>query len=435
MGVLMIDVNGNVKGSSVKMNEDILFCEKLTDLAKHNRSEFLHDFKQAFFEIYGKTNTEVVFFASPARVNIIGEHIDYNGGLVFPAAIDTYLYLAIRKRNDNAILYNDIRFPGEKKFSITDSFAYKKEDEYANYLNGILKIMKDAGYVFDSGFEILLFSTIPAGGGISSSSALEVGFAYAISETFHFDIDRITIAKMGQQSEHDFMNVKCGIMDQFIIAVGKKDHAIVLDTQSLEYRFVPLQLNDYRIVVMNSNKKRQLADSKYNERRSECEKGLAILQKNISEKAVLDRKIEALCELEVFEFEKIKTIWEDSLIQNRVKHCVYENDRVKKAVTALENNDLSELGQLLCQSHESLRDDYEVTGIELDSLYEEAIKNEGCLGARMTGAGFGGCAIALVHTDFIDRFISNVGEAYTLKTGLCATFFACMAGDGVSKLI
>jgi galactokinase len=150
---------------------------------------------------------------------------------------------------------------------------------------------------------------------------------------------------------------------------------------------------------------------------------------------VLDRKIEALCELEVFEFEKIKTIWEDSLIQNRVKHCVYENDRVKKAVTALENNDLSELGQLLCQSHESLRDNYEVTGIELDSLYEEAIKNEGCLGARMTGAGFGGCAIALVHTDFIDRFISNVGEAYTLKTGLCATFFACMAGDGVSKLI
>lgn len=417
-----------------KDNATLISIDELAVYAENNTEKFINEFTAFFYQAYGKTGEKIAFFASPARVNIIGEHIDYNGGLVFPAAINKYLYIAIRKRNDAHILYNDLRFPGEMKFSIHDAFSYKKEDGYANYLNGVLKIIFDKGYTLSSGLEILIFSTIPAGGGISSSSALEVGFAYAVSETFHLDIDRITIAKIGQQSEHDFMNVKCGIMDQFIIAVGKKDFAIALNTNTLEYRYVPLNLGDYRIVVMNSNKKRQLSDSKYNERREECEQGLEILQTAIKKDALLGRDITALCDITVDEFEVIKQVWADTIIQNRVKHCVYENNRVEKAIAALEQNKLQELGELLCQSHRSLKDDYEVTGIELDTLYEQAILQNGCIGARMTGAGFGGCAIALVHKDAIDDFIQNVGKAYTDTVQLTASFFACKAGDGVLKL-
>lgn len=401
-------------------------CAKLSYLADFDADLLKRELLKEFTGCYGGKSDDVVLFASPARINIIGEHIDYNGGKVFPAAIDKYLYLMIRKRTDRKIVYNDLRFMGEKIFSIDDSFAYKKEDDYANYLNGILKIMKDRGYSFDGGFEILMFSTIPAGGGVSSSAALEVGFAYAISEMYGFAIDRVSLAKMGQQSEHEFMNVKCGIMDQFAVAMGKKENAIVLDTNNLEYRYVPLALGDYRIVVMNTNKKRQLADSKYNERREECMTGLAILQGHTN--------IEALCELDPSEFEKRAETLVDTIIRKRVKHCVYENDRVKKAVAALESGDLIKLGKLLCDSHKSLRDDYEVTGLELDTLFSESIKAEGCLGARMTGAGFGGCAIAIVHKDSVKSFTKEVKASYLEKTGIEASFFACESGDGVFRL-
>lgn len=387
------------------------------------KKELLGEFTRRF----GLSSAAVSLFASPARINIIGEHIDYNGGKVFPAAIDKYLYIMIRKRTDDRIVYDDLRFPGDFTFSINDSFVYKKENDYANYLNGILKIMKDQGYSFDSGFEVLMFSTIPAGGGVSSSAALEVGFAWAISEVYGFGIDRVSIAKMGQQSEHEFMNVKCGIMDQFIIATGKKDHAIVLDTDTLAYRYVPLVMGDYRFVVMNTNKKRQLADSKYNERYEECMSALAILKGAV--------KIENLCDLDASEFEKNAALLTDEVIRRRARHCVYENERVKEAVAALESGDLAKLGSLLGESHISLKDDYEVTGIELDTLYEEAIKISGCLGARMTGAGFGGCAIAIVHKDSLATFMSSVGDEYRKKIGFEATFFACIPGDGVSQLV
>ena len=395
----------------------------LADEMPHLIKESLID---EFVGMYGGTRESVSVFASPARINIIGEHIDYNGGKVFPAAIDKYLYLMIRKRDDTKIVYNDLRFPGKFSFDVNDKFAYVKENDYTNYLNGILKILKDHGHALDRGFDILMFSTIPAGGGVSSSAALEVGFAWAISELYGFGVDRVTIAKMGQQSEHEFMNVKCGIMDQFIIAVGKKDNAIMLDCNTLEYRYVPLELGEYRVVVMNTNKKRQLADSKYNERRGECMTGLAILQAHTN--------IKALCELSPSEFEKRADSITDPIIRKRVKHCVYENDRVKKAVTALEKGDLDLLGKLLCESHVSLRDDYEVTGIELDTLYEEAIRAEGCIGARMTGAGFGGCAIAIVHKDSVKPFIARVKAAYASRTGIEASFFACSSGNGVFSL-
>ena len=379
-----------------------------------------------FVKIYGGTEDSVSVFSSPARINIIGEHIDYNGGMVFPAAINRYLYVAIRKRNDTKIIYNDARFPGTFEFDVNDNFSYKKENDYANYLNGILSQLKEKGFSFPCGFEILMASNVPAGGGISSSSALECGFAYAVSETFGFGIDRIEIAKLGQMSEHNFMNVNCGIMDQFIIAVGKKNTAVMLNCDTLEYQYAPLELGDYRFVVMNTNKQRKLADSKYNERRSQCEEALKILQDS-------GLKITALCQLTPDEWEKSKDAIKDEILLKRARHCIYENQRVKDAVKVLEEKNLPELGKLLNASHKSLKEDYEVTGIELDTLAEEAQKQNGCLGARMTGAGFGGCAIALVHKDSIDTFIENVQKAYTEKIGYAAGFFACESGDGVGR--
>lgn len=379
-----------------------------------------------FVKIYGGTEDSVSVFSSPARINIIGEHIDYNGGMVFPAAINRYLYVAIRKRNDTKIIYNDARFPGTFEFDVNDNFSYKKENDYANYLNGILSQLKEKGFSFPCGFEILMASNVPAGGGISSSSALECGFAYAVSETFGFGIDRIEIAKLGQMSEHNFMNVNCGIMDQFIIAMGKKNTAVMLNCDTLEYKYAPLELGDYRFVVMNTNKQRKLADSKYNERRSQCEEALKILQDS-------GVKITALCQLTPDEWEKSKDAIKDEILLKRARHCIYENQRVKDAVKVLEAKNLPELGKLLNASHKSLKEDYEVTGIELDTLAEEAQKQNGCLGARMTGAGFGGCAIALVHKDSIDTFIENVQKAYTEKIGYAAGFFACESGDGVGR--
>ena len=379
-----------------------------------------------FIKLYGGKKDSIQLYSSPARINIIGEHIDYNGGKVFPAAINKYLYVAIRKRNDSKIIYNDVRFPGTFEFDINDKFVYDKKNDYANYLNGILSQLKEKGYTFPCGFEILMVSNIPAGGGISSSSALECGFAYAVSETFGFNLDRIEIAKLGQMSEHNFMNVNCGIMDQFIIAMGKKENAILLDCNTLDYQYAPLQLGDYRFVVMNTNKVRRLADSKYNERRSQCEAALKILQDN-------GVKINALCELSVEKWEEVKSFIKDEVLLKRAKHCIYENQRVLDAVKALNAGDLVKLGKLLNESHQSLKDDYEVTGIELDTLAFTAQKQEGCLGARMTGAGFGGCGIALVHKDNVDSFIENVQKEYTKVIGYAAGFFACESGDGVMK--
>lgn len=386
------------------------------------------DLPAEFVKTYGGNISDVRVYASPARINIIGEHIDYNGGKVFPAAIDRYLYVAIRKREDSKIIYNDVRFPGTFEFDINDNFAFDKKNDYANYLNGILSQIKAKGYKLDSGFEILMVSNVPAGGGISSSSALECGFAYAVSDTFGLNIDRVEIAKLGQMSEHNFMGVNCGIMDQFIIATGKKNTAEKLDCSTLEYEYAPLELGDYCFVVMNTNKVRKLSDSKYNERRSQCEQALKILQDNAL-------AVKALCELTPSKWEEVKHFVSDEVLQKRAKHCVYENQRVLDAVTALKNGDLNKLGELLNESHKSLKEDYEVTGLELDTLAETSQKQEGCLGARMTGAGFGGCAIALVQKDKVAVFIENVQKEYTIKVGYSAGFFECSSGDGVARVL
>ena len=398
-----------------------------------DRAEFLDQFKK----LYGSCDGARLF-TSPARINIIGEHIDYNGGKVFPAAIDRYMYFAIRKRNDTKIIYNDLQFDGTFEFDANEDFAYKKENSYANYLNGILSILKRRGCKFPCGFEVLISSTVPPAGGISSSSALECGFAYAVSELFGFEISRKDIALIGQQSEHEFMNVNCGIMDQFIIATAKDKTAELLDCATLDFEYVPLIMGDYRFVVMNTKKKRQLADSKYNERRSECENALAQLKE-----AALPlpagafsntRDLPNLCALTPEQFSATSSCIKDQTILRRARHVVTENERVIKAVAALKAGNLKELGELLRQSHASLRDDYEVTGIELDALADAANEQEGCIGARMTGAGFGGCAIAIVHKDKIDSFIQNVQSIYTKKIGHEAGFFACSPSDGTAEL-
>ena len=385
------------------------------------------ELKDAFIKLYGGDPSLVGLYSSPARINIIGEHIDYNGGKVFPASINRYLYIAIRKRSDNKILYNDVRFPGSYEFDINQTFTYDKNNDYANYLNGILQQLKERGFDLGCGFEILMASNIPAGGGISSSSALECGFAYAVIDTFGLDLNRIEIAKLGQMSEHNFMNVKCGIMDQFIISTGKKNYAELLDCNTLEYEYIPLELGDYSFVVMNTNKVRKLADSKYNERRGQCEQALQILQKN-------GVNITALCQLTPEQWEKYSPLVSDPVLNKRAKHCIAENQRVIDAARTLNEGNLAKLGLLLNQSHKSLKEDYEVTGIELDTLAETAQNQKGCLGARMTGAGFGGCAIALVHKDSLEAFINNVQETYLSKIGYKAGFFVCKTGDGVARL-
>lgn len=423
--------------------------EKNISGAEKSFDDFI-DFRNlpsAFTKIYGGAESSVRVFAAPARINIIGEHIDYNGGHVFPCAIDRYLYCAIRKRADDKIVYNDLKFPGTYSFFIDENLQYEKENRYANYLNGVFSILKKRGYKFDCGFDVLFASNIPVGSSISSSSALECGFGFALSETYNFNVSRKEIALIGQQSEHEFMNVNCGIMDQYIISTAKKNTAELLDCEKIEHEYIPLELGDAVFVVMDSRKKRSLAESKYNERRSECEKGLLMLKD-----AALDLKshgkvsntkdLPNLCALTVSQFEECKSVFENScddifagdVIFRRVRHCVTEESRVNSAVAALKSGNLEELGELMKASHESLHTDYEVTGLELNTLAAAANAHKGCLGSRMTGAGFSGCAIALVKKSEVESFIAHVQKAYTKTVGYEAGFFTCTPSDGTSEL-
>ena len=385
------------------------------------------ELKEEYLKIYHESENPILIASAPARINIIGEHIDYNGGYVFPAAIDRYLYVAIRKRNDNKIFYKDLLYHDAYEFDINDEFEYNKEYHYGNYLNGVLTVMKRRGYKFPCGFEMMIASNIPSAGGISSSSALECGFAWAVSELYGFNIDRKEIALMGQQSEHEFMNVNCGIMDQYVISTAKANTAELLDCAKIEHEYVPLNLGDYKFVVMNTKKKRELADTKYNERRAECEKGLEMLKA-----AGVD--VPNLCSLTVEQFEANKSAITDEIIPKRVRHVVTENKRVLDAVEALKKDDLETLGKLLYESHESLKNDYEVSCEELDTLVSMASEMDGCIGARMTGAGFGGCAIALVKANRADAFMGKMNVAYTKAIGHDGGFFSCSSGDGVKTV-
>lgn len=378
---------------------------------------------KVFKEKFGSEGDIRSYFA-PGRVNLIGEHTDYNGGHVFPCALTIGTYAIVRKREDRNFRFYSTNFEslGVIEASL-DNLKYDKALDWTNYPLGVVWAFIEKGYPVDCGFDMLLFGNIPNGSGLSSSASVEVVTGVALRDLFGYDdISMIDIALFGRYSENNFNGVNCGIMDQFAIAMGKKDQAIFLDTSDLSYTYAPIKLADEKIVIACSNKKRGLGDSKYNERRAECEEALAELQTKLD--------IKALGELSEEEFEANKDLIKSEVRQRRAKHAVYENQRTLKAVDALKAGNLEEFGKLMNASHVSLRDDYEVTGIELDTLVENAWEQEGVIGSRMTGAGFGGCTVSIVKTDCVDKFIENVGKAYLEKIGYAADFYVVEIGDG-----
>lgn len=375
-----------------------------------------------FEEVFGDSKDTKAYFA-PGRVNLIGEHTDYNGGHVFPCALTIGTYGVARKRNDNKLRFYSMNFEklGVIESSLED-LVPSKEADWTNYPKGVMWAFGERGMKVPCGMDLLLNGNIPNGSGLSSSASVEVLTGFILRDFFGFDVTNQDLALIGQYSENHFNKVNCGIMDQFAISMGKKNNAIFLDTADLSYEYAPIVLEGAKIVIACSNKKRGLGDSKYNERRSECETALAELQQVV--------KINSLGDLDEKTFEKFASIIKSDVRRRRAKHAVYENQRTIRAVRALKANDVAEFGRLMNASHVSLRDDYEVTGIELDTLVEEAWKLEGVIGSRMTGAGFGGCTVSIVKDEAIDTFIEKVGAAYKSKIGYAADFYVVEVGDG-----
>ena len=379
-----------------------------------------------FAEVFGDAQEVQTYFA-PGRVNLIGEHTDYNGGHVFPCALTIGTYGAARKRQDRKLRFFSMNFEklGVIESSL-DDLVPSKEAGWTNYPKGVMWAFGQRGMEIPCGMDLLLNGNIPNGSGLSSSASLEVLTGFILRDFFRYEVTNQDLALIGQFSENQFNKVNCGIMDQFAIAMGKKDHAIFLDTADLSFEYAPIKLENAKIVIACSNKKRGLGDSKYNERRSECEAALEELQKVV--------RINTLGDLDEADFEKYKNAIGSDVRRKRAKHAVYENQRTIQAVEALKNNDVKRFGELMNASHVSLRDDYEVTGIELDTLVEEAWKAEGVIGSRMTGAGFGGCTVSIVQDDAIDAFIEQVGRVYEAKIGYAADFYVVEIGDGPCKL-
>ena len=375
-----------------------------------------------FQEVFGTAEGTKVYFA-PGRVNLIGEHTDYNGGHVFPCALTIGTYGVAKKRTDRKLRFFSMNFErlGIVESSL-DAFTPGGDKNWTAYPKGVMWAFEQKGMKMDSGLDLLLFGNIPNGSGLSSSASVEVLTGAILRDLYGFEVSNQDLALIGQFSENKYNLVNCGIMDQFAIAMGKKDCAIFLDTSNLKYEYAPVVLKGAKIVISCSNKKRGLGDSKYNERRSECETALAELQK------VVD--VKSLGELDEETFEKYQGAIQDEVRRKRAKHAVYENQRTLKAVAALKEGNLEEFGKLMNASHISLRDDYEVTGIELDTLAEEAWKVPGVIGSRMTGAGFGGCSVSIVKDEAVDCFIQSVGEAYQKKIGYAADFYVVEIGDG-----
>ena len=379
-----------------------------------------------FQEIFGAEGQIGVYFA-PGRVNLIGEHTDYNGGHVFPCALTIGTYGAVRKRNDNKLRFYSMNFEHLNVIeSSLDDLTPRKNAGWTNYPKGVMWALREKGYEIPCGIDLMLFGNIPNGSGLSSSASVEVLTGYILNDLFDLGISNQDLALLGQFSENNFNGVNCGIMDQFAIAMGKKDHAIFLDTADLSFEYAPIKLEGAKIVISCSNKKRGLGDSKYNERRAECEEALEEIRQKV--------KVGSLGDLSEEQFEEVRDAIKDATRQKRAKHAVYENQRTIKAVQALKANDIELFGKLMNASHVSLRDDYEVTGIELDTLVEEAWKVEGVIGSRMTGAGFGGCTVSIVKDDAVDTFIEKVGIAYKAAIGYAADFYVVQIGDGPAKL-
>ena len=378
------------------------------------------------------------FFYAPGRVNLIGEHIDYNGGYVFPCALTLGTYAAICPRNDNVIRFVSGNFKPAITIT-TNDMMFDPAHKWANNPKAITKLLMDMGHAI-SGYDLYVWGNLPSAAGLSSSASINVLVATALDTLFGIGMSPVDRALLAQRAENEYLGVNCGIMDPFASAMGRKDHAILLNCGSLDYEYVPLELKDYRLVLANTNKPRALADSKYNERRAECDQALEILQKVCDIKNLCDLEYDAnfpkICR-EAFGEDVVSPDAGDTpeaTVYKRAYHAVTENDRVKQAVDMLKRGDLAAFGKAMTASHVSLRDNYEVTGHELDSLQQAAGEMNGTLGSRMTGAGFGGCTVSIVHKSKIDEFISEVGKNYTKMTGLTADFYVAETDDGAREI-
>ncbi len=382
---------------------------------------------ETFKELYGSDGDIRTYFA-PGRVNLIGEHTDYNGGHVFPCALTLGTYAVARKREDRTIRFYSTNFSelGVITTSLDDLTPYKEAD-WTNYPKGVMWAFEGRGMKLPSGLDIAICGDIPNGSGLSSSASLEVLTGLVLKDMFGFDeLTHIDLALIGQYSENNFNGCNCGIMDQFASAMGKKDHAIFLDTNTLHYEYAPVKLPDAKIVIINSKVKHSLVDSAYNDRRNECETALKELQ--------VVAGINTLGDLTETEFEHLKPAIKDETRVKRAKHAVYENQRAIKAVEALKNNEIEKFGQLMNDSHTSLRDDYEVSCEEIDILVDLAQKTPGVIGSRITGGGFGGCTVSIVKNEAVDHFIDSIGKAYEEKVGHSAEFYVVDIGEGARRL-
>lgn len=387
----------------------------------------VQELKKEFIKYYGGNECDVRIFMSPGRVNLIGEHTDYNGGFVFPAALTMGTTIAVRRINENVIRLRATDLPDFVEADINNLDAYR-DLKWGNYQIGVAVELQKRGYDI-LGCEMLFYGNLPYGGGLSSSASIEVATALTLA-TFSNEkngitepVNMIEMAQVGQGSECNYCGVNCGIMDQFASAMGRKNQVIFLNCKNLSYQLVPLEMDGYKIVIANTNKKRSLADSKYNERRAQCEEGLKALKQAIPEATCLG-------DISMEQFIQNKHLIEDETIRNRVEHVISEDNRVLLSIEALNSGNVIEFGRLMNGSGDSLRDLYEVTGIELDTLVEEARKIDGTIGSRMTGAGFGGCTVSIVREDAVDEFIEKVGKAYEEKIGYAASFYVDEVGDG-----
>jgi galactokinase len=380
------------------------------------------DFKRVF-----PTSSQPRMFFAPGRINLIGEHTDYNGGHVFPAAISFGTYAVASKRSDQKLRFYSMNFPDAGVIeSDIQALDYKEADSWANYPKGMIRAIIEKGHQLETGADILFYGNIPNGAGLSSSASIEMVTGVLVEELFDVTLDRIDMVKLGQHVENNYIGVNSGIMDQFAIGMGKQDHAILLNCQTLEYHYAPLVLENHSILIINTNKQRTLAGSKYNERRSQCETALADLQEELD--------ITSLGELSKEAFEQNKHLIKDPIHAKRAKHAVYENARTLEAKAKLEENDIQAFGKLMNASHLSLKEDYAVTGEELDTIVETAWELDGVVGARMTGAGFGGCAIAIVKNTKLDTVKEQIQSTYKQKIGYEATFYTANIGDGAKEI-
>lgn len=383
-----------------------------------------NELKREFIHLYGESSNDIHVYFAPGRVNLIGEHTDYNGGYVFPCALSFGTYLLTRKCSEPSVKFATTNFDHRDTVMLSEPFE-KRGNAWINYPLGVMNELRKQAMEIE-GLEMLFSGDIPNGAGLSSSASIEMVTGTALNDLFGFKIKKMDLVKIGQNAENNFVGVNCGIMDQFAIGMGAENHALFLNCETLEFKRVPLILKGIKIVITNTNLRRGLAESKYNERRSECEEAVKEISKV---KPILN-----LSRLSMDEYNRLSDSITKEVVKRRAHHVISENDRTLRAITALNKGDIDELGKLMNESHDSLRDDYEVTGKELDTLVEEARKVDGTIGSRMTGAGFGGCTVSLVKEDAIDDLTQTVGDSYEQKIGLKADFYIAEVGDGAKKI-